>query len=91
MLVMVPGLLLSLILGLVIGGVTSLLFGFGVILVVLVAFYVLTMILQSRIEEKDIWKTLAKRSYPDVYRMRPKHIRNIWKGFNLPNTNLLNS
>lgn len=91
MLMIVPALALALLLGIIIGGMTSLLFGFGVILVVFVAFYVLTMTLQSRIEEKDIWKTLAKRSYPDVYRMRPKHIRNIWKGFNLPNTNLLNS
>lgn len=91
MLIMVPGLLLSLILGLIIGGMTSMLMGFGVILTVLIIFYFITVSLQSKIEEKDIWKIVMKLSYPDVYRMKPKHIRNIWKGFNLPNTNLLNT
>ena len=34
-------------------------------------------------DEKDIFKMVARRSYPTLYLVRPKHIRNIWKGFNL--------
>ena len=26
---------------------------------------------------------IVKRSYPALYRVPPKHIRNIWRGFNL--------
>ena len=55
----------------------------GASLLAAVGAYLVTMSLQSKIDEKDIWKLLVKRSYPRVYRVPPKHIRNIWKGFNL--------
>ena len=37
----------------------------------------------SKIDEKDLFKMIVKRSYPSLYRVRPKHIRNLWRGFNL--------
>lgn len=65
------------------GRLTNMLLGFGVLLVVAVVAYFITTALQSKIDEKDIWKTVAKWRFPDRYRMRPKSLRNIWKGFNL--------
>jgi len=67
----------------VVGKLTSMIFGFGVLLVVAVAAYFVTTSLQSRIDEKDMMKVLAKRRLPERYRVRPKALRNIWKGFNL--------
>ena len=75
---------LALVVGLVVGGATSMLPGFGAGLVAAMAAYFLTLSLQSKVDEKDIWKMVVKRSYPALYRVRPKHIRNIWRGFNLP-------
>ena len=43
-----------------------------------------TLSLQTRVDEKDFWKAVSRRAYPAVYRVRPKHIRNLWRGFNLP-------
>lgn len=67
----------------VIGKVTNMLLGFGLLLVVAVVAYFVTTSLQSKIDEKDIWKVVARRRFPDMYRVRPKAVRNIWKGFNL--------
>jgi len=74
---------LALIVGLVAGKATSMILGFGAGLLAAGAAYLFTLSLQSRIEEKDLFKMVVKRSYPTLYRVRPKHIRNIWKGFNL--------
>ena len=81
--VMVLGGALALIVGMVVGGVTSMILGFGAGLLAAVVAYFVTVSLQSKIDEKDSWKILVKRGYPAVYRVPPKHIRNIWKGFNL--------
>ena len=43
----------------------------------------MTVSLQTRIDERDIWKMVVRLGFPDLYRIRPKHIRNLWKGFNL--------
>ena len=67
----------------VIGKLTNMLLGFGILLVTAVVAYFVTTSLQSKIDEKDIWKMVAKRRFPDLYRMRPKSVRNIWKGINL--------
>lgn len=75
---------LALIVGLVVGGVAGMIPGMGAGLLGAVAAYFLTVSLQSRVDEKDIWKVVVKRGYPALYRIRPKHIRNIWKGVNLP-------
>ena len=61
------------------------LMGFGVLLVESVIIYLLTITLQEKIDEKDLYKLILRRRFPDIYRVQPKHIRNIWKGFNLPN------
>jgi len=74
---------LALIVGLVVGGAASMIFGFGAGLLAAVAAYLLTLSLQSKIDEKDLFKMIVKRSYPSLYRVRPKHIRNLWRGFNL--------
>ena len=75
---------IALVAGLAVGGATSMLPGFGAGLAFALAAYFLTLSLQSKTDEKDIWKMVVKRSYPSLYRVRPKHIRNIWRGFNLP-------
>ena len=74
---------LALIVGLVVGGATSMLLGFGAGLLAAGAAYLFTLSLQSKIDEKDLFKMVVKRSYPTLYKVRPKHIRNIWQGFNL--------
>lgn len=84
--VMVGASIVGIFLGIVIGGITSMLVGFAIILVWAVIAYFLTTSLQSRINEKDIWKCVVRRAYPDCYRVRPKHIRNIWRGANLANS-----
>ena len=83
--VMAAGSTVAVFLAIVIGGVTSMLVGFAVILVGAVIAYFLTTSLQSKIDEKDIWKSIEKRGYPDCYRVRTKHVRNIWRGFNMAN------
>lgn len=75
--------------GIIVGSMTSMLFGFGALLLVMVIAYFFTTSLQSKIDEKDIWKSVTRKGYPSMYRVRPKHIRNIWKGFNLVNSNFL--
>ena len=74
---------LALIVGLVVGGATSMILGFGAGILAGVGAYLMTLSLQSRIDEKDLFKMIIKRSYPSLYRVRPKHIRNLWRGFNL--------
>lgn len=75
---------LALIVGLVVGAVSSMIVGFGAGLLAALAAYFLTLSLQSKVDEKDLFKMIVKRSYPALYRVRPKHVRNIWRGFNLP-------
>ncbi len=74
---------MALIVGLVTGAATSMIVGFGAGLAGAGAAYLATLSLQSRIDEKDLVKTIVKRSFPTLYRVRPKHVRNLWRGFNL--------
>ena len=74
---------MALVAGLVVGGATSKILGFGAGILAGVGAYLTTLSLQSRIDEKDLFKMIIKRSYPSLYRVRPKHIRNLWRGFNL--------
>lgn len=82
--VMALGGALALVVGLVAGRAVATVAGFGAGLVGAVAAYLFTLSLQSRIDEKDIWKRIVRKGYPSLYRVRPKHVRNIWRGFNLP-------
>jgi len=75
---------LAFIAGSVVGKVTSMLLGVGTGLLGALAAYFLILSLQSRVDEKDLPKMIARRAYPSLYRVRPKHVRNIWRGFNLP-------
>ena len=59
--VMVLGGALALIVGMVVGGVTSMILGFGAGLLAAVVAYFVTVSLQSKFDEKDIWKILVKR------------------------------
>lgn len=83
LLVMALGGALALIVGMTVGRAAGMLAGTGTGLLLTVAAYVLTQSLQSRIEEKDLAKILVRRTYPTLYRVHLKHIRNIWKGFNI--------
>ena len=80
---------LGLIISMVVGSMTSMLTGFGVLLVFALMGYLLVISLQERIDEKDLVKMIIRRRFPGVYRVAPKHVRNVWKGFNLPNHNLI--
>ena len=73
----------ALVAGVAVGGAVSMLAGVGTALVGALAAYMATLSLQSKVDEKDLVKTVVKRSYPTLYRVRPKHVRNIWRGFNL--------
>lgn len=75
---------LSAVVGIIIGKVTSMLAGIGVVLLLMLGVYFLTTSLQARIDEKDIWKVVIRKSYPEAYRVRPKPLRTVWKGFNMP-------
>lgn len=81
--VMALGGALALIIGMIVGSVTSMIVGFGAGLLAVTGAYFVTVSLQSRIDERDIWKMVVRQGFPALYRMKPKHIRNIWKGFNL--------
>ncbi len=81
--VMALGGALALIIGMVVGSVTSMIVGFGAGLLAVTGAYFVTVSLQSRIDERDIWKMVVRQGFPALYRMKPKHIRNLWKGFNL--------
>lgn len=81
--VMALGGALALIIGMVVGSVTSMIVGFGAGLLAVTGAYFVTVSLQSRIDERDIWKMVIRQGFPALYRMKPKHIRNLWKGFNL--------
>lgn len=81
--VMALGGALSLIAGLIAGALAGMLAGTGAALIALGAAYLGVLSLQSRVAERDLVKVIVKRSYPALYRVRPKHIRNLWKGFNL--------
>ena len=81
--VMALGGALALIIGMVVGAVTSMIVGFGAGLLVVTGAYFVTVSLQTRIDERDIWKMVVRQGFPALYRMKPKHIRNIWKGINL--------
>ena len=81
--VMALGGALALIIGMVVGSVTSMIVGFGAGLLAVMGAYFVTVSLQSRIDERDIWKMVVRQGFPALYRMKPKHFRNLWKGFNL--------
>ena len=81
--VMALGGALALIIGMVVGSVTSMIVGFGAGLLAVTGAYFVTVSLQSRIDERDIWKMVVRQGFPALYRMKPKHIRNLWKGYNL--------
>ena len=81
--VMALGGALALIIGMVVGSVSSMIVGFGAGLLAATGAYFVTVSLQSRIDERDIWKMVVRQGFPALYRMKPKHIRNIWKGINL--------
>ena len=81
--VMALGGAIALVIGMVVGAVSSMILGFGAGLLVATGAYFMTVSLQSRIDERVIWKMVVRQGFPALYRVRPKHIRNIWKGFNL--------
>ncbi len=73
----------AVILGITVGVMTGLYVGIGVLIVAEFISFFFTIYLQSRISEKKLFRVMAQRSLPTVYIVRPKHIRNRWKGFSL--------
>ena len=80
---MVLGGALAAIVGMVTSKVTGLVIGVGAAIAMALASFFLILVLQSRIDEKDLVRMIVKRGYPTLYRVYPKHLRNIWKGFNI--------
>lgn len=77
---------LAFIIGMVTASFTSTIVGAGAGLVLVLAAYIALLVLQSRLDERDLLKIIIKRGYPALYTTRPKHIRNLWRGFNLTAT-----
>ncbi len=75
---------MALMAGILVGGMTGMMAGTGAFLVLAAFAYMATLAMQAKVKEKDLVKTVIRRGLPRVYSVRPKHIRNIWKGFNLP-------
>ncbi len=73
----------SIALSVMVGQLTGMIFGIGAAILLCAISYLATIVLQSRIKEKDFFKAVTKKLYPGIYTVRPKHIRNIWKGINL--------
>lgn len=74
---------LAAIVGMVTSKVAGLVIGVGAAIAMALASYFLILVLQARIDEKDLVRMIVKRGYPTLYRVYPKHLRNIWKGFNI--------
>lgn len=74
----------ALVAGLALGRAVSTALGFAVAIAGFLAAYMVTVSVQSRIDGRDLWKLLAGRGLPSVYRTRPMHVRNLWRGFNMP-------
>ncbi len=72
-------------LSIMVGQIMGMIFGIGAAILLCAISYFITIVMQSKTKEKDFFKIVTKKLYPQVYAMRPKHIRNIWKGFNLNN------
>lgn len=77
---------LALMVGLIVGSVAGMIIGASSGLALAGVAYLYTLSLQSKMDEKAFLRIIVKRGYPRLYRFSPKHIRNIWKGFNLPPT-----
>lgn len=50
-------------------------------IVLMVLLYLTVLFIQSKIPEKDFWKVVLRPLRPGAYIMRPRHVRNIWRGF----------
>ena len=84
LLVVLIGFGLSLVVGLVAGRAATMAVGAGAGLAAAAGAWLGTLYLQGRIDERDLMKFIARSALPSLYRVHPKHIRNLWKGFNLP-------
>lgn len=82
--VMAFGAALSLVVGIAAGTALGMIAGAGVTLLGLLAAYIATLTVQSRIDERNLLKVIVKRSLPELYRVPTRHPRNIWTGFGLP-------
>ncbi len=76
------------VISIIIGQVFGMIIGIGAGILSVVVAYLCVLTIQSKIKEKDLFKMLNRMSYPTVYSFRPKHIRNIWRGFNLQSESL---
>jgi len=75
---------LDLVVAITVGTAVSMLAGVGTGIAGALAAYFLVLSLEGKVGERHLLKVIVKRGYPTLYRVRPKHVRNIWRGFNLP-------
>ncbi len=66
-----------------VGTINNMFLGFGFLILAELGTYFLTIVLQSKYKERQLFKILAVKGYPTIYSMKPKHIRNLWRGFSL--------
>lgn len=82
--VMAVGAGLALVVGVAVGSVLGMIPGAGVTLLAGLAAYIATVTVQSKIDERDLVKVIARGSLPGVWKVPPRHVRNLWKGLGLP-------
>lgn len=75
---------LALVAGLVVGRAFGAMIGAAAGIILGVVAWLGALLLQGRVDGKDLVRLLARSRYPSAWLVRPKHIRNIWKGWTLP-------
>lgn len=82
--VMAVGAGLSLVVGVAVGSALGMIPGAGAFLLGALAAYIATVSVQSKIDERDLVKVIARGSLPGAWKVPPRHVRNLWKGLGLP-------
>ena len=82
--VMAVGAGLALVVGVAVGSALGMIPGAGVTLLGGLAAYIATVTVQSKIDERDLVKVIARGSLPWAWKVPPRHVRNLWKGLGLP-------
>ena len=82
--VMALGAGLALVVGVAVGSALGMIPGAGAFLIGTLAAYIATVSVQSKIDERDLVKVIVRGGLPGVWRVPPRHVRNLWSGFGLP-------
>lgn len=74
------GALASLVLALLVGTATQMILGLGALMAGCAVAYLATVWAQARTDERDLMKAVGHRRLPLCWSVRPRALRNIWKG-----------